>query len=94
MKLSSANPLSLVESKICHLEKGLEILWSYFPCCLENDSFSYYVIMHTMTLHQTDISGGFVWCKVLNMLQTSHLMRRTSPDNAKQGAESPDKKGT
>ena len=49
---------------------------------------------HIMTVHQTGVSVRFVWWKVLNMLKTSEQTKRTSPDIAGQGADSPDKKRT
>ena len=46
---------------------------------------------HITTAYQTGVFVRFVRWKVLNMLKTS---KRTSPDIAGQGADSPDKKGT
>ena len=49
---------------------------------------------HIMTVHQTGVSVRFVGWKVLNMLKTSNRMKQTSPDMARQGAHSRDKKQT
>ena len=49
---------------------------------------------HITTVHQTGVFVRFVRRKVLNMLKTSNRTKRTSPDIAGQGADSPDKKRT
>ena len=51
-------------------------------------------ISHIMALHQTGVSVRFVRWKILNMLKTLNRTKRTSPDVAGQGADSPDKKRT
>ena len=49
---------------------------------------------HITTVHQTGVSVCSVLWKVLNMLKTSNRKKRTPPDIAGLGADSPDKKQT
>ena len=50
-------------------------------------------ISHTMTVHQTGVCL-FCLVEILNLFKTSHRTKQTSPDTARQGADSPDKTDT